>query len=109
MYTEHVLLVTQYPTMKRVTSLLLLFVLCCGEGRFFDYAANKELEQVNLSKKNGARSHVWAGEGQEVRRAFQLHSNLSLKRRIFVITTYPFDLTLLTPPSAPPSANATRS
>lgn len=77
MYTEHVLLVTQYLTMKRVSYLFLLFVLCCGEGSFFYYAANKELEQMNLSKKNGAWSHVWAAEGQEVRRAFQLHSNLS--------------------------------
>lgn len=80
--------------------------LCClvVEQRFFNYAANTELEQVNLSKTNGAWSHVRAAEGQEVQGLFRLHSNLSQKRRVLVITTYPFDLTLLTPPSGPLSS-----
>lgn len=161
---EHVLLVTQYLTIKQVTSssvrndisspktkewsggvkegmcltstkvrlinvpqLEVMFViypnnqnlselqqccfsyLCClvVEQRFFNYAGNKELEQVNLSNANGTRSHVRAAEGQEVQRVFRLHSNLSQKRRRLLIRTYPFDLTLLTPPSGPLSSART--
>lgn len=62
-----------------------LFLLRCGV--FFKYAANKELQQVNLSEKNGARSHVRAAEGQEVRGVFPLHSNPSENPRSFGTTT----------------------
>lgn len=71
-----------------VVSLFVLFVLRCGEQKFFfNYAANKELQQVNLSEKNGARSHVRVAEGQEVRGVFPLHSNLSENLRSFGTTT----------------------
>lgn len=63
------------------------FLLHCGDRGFFNYATNKELQQVNLSEKNGARSHVRAAEGQEVRGVFPLHSNLSENPLSFGTTT----------------------
>lgn len=68
-----------------VVLLFVLFVLRCGEQKFFQLR-HKQRAATSESVRKEWRPEPCQG-GQEVRGVFPLHSNLSEKPRSFVTTT----------------------